>query len=121
MHHYASALTAKHSENNMIDMSDNRSVNDIGGLLDEPFNPQEHDYEPWEKRVHALRELLAIKGLLSADVLRKNIEILGAEKYKNLSYYERWIHSISQAMLERGALSNKELADKINEVKLRYE
>jgi len=105
----------------MIDMSDNRSVNDIGGLLDEPFNPEEPDYEPWEKRVHALRELLAVKGLLSADVLRKNIEILGAEKYRKLTYYERWIHSISQAMLERGVLSNKELADKINEVKLRYE
>lgn len=105
----------------MIDMSDNRSVNDIGGLLNEPFNPQEHNYEPWEKRVHALRELLAIKGMLSADVLRKNIETLGAEKYEKLSYYERWIHSISQTMLERGTLSNKELADKINEVKLRYE
>ena len=68
-----------------------------------------------------MRELLAIKGLLSADVLRKNIEILGEEKYQRLSYYERWIHSISQAMLEQGALSNKELADKISEVKSRYE
>jgi len=105
----------------MPKLTGNPGVHDVGGRLDEPFNPDEHDYEPWEKRVHALRELLARKNLLSSDVLRKNVESLGEQEYRELSYYEKWIHSISQAMLERGVVTNQELGKKIDEIKARYE
>lgn len=96
-------------------------VHDLGGQLDEPFNPDEHDYLPWEKRVHALRELLAQKSLLRVDELRRAVEGLGEEKYKRLTYYEQWILAISQVMIERGVVSVDELGRRIEAVKLRYE
>ena len=105
----------------MQKITDKLGVNDLGGRLNEPFNPDEHDYEPWEKRVHAMRELLATKNLLSSDVLRRNIESLGQQEYRDLTYYEKWIHAISQAMLERGVVNDRELGLKIDEVKTRYE
>ena len=94
-------------------------VHDLGGQLNEPFNPDEHDYEPWEKRVHALRELLATKSLLRVDELRRMVESLGEHEYKSLTYYEAWIFAISQIMLEKGVVTDDELGRKIAEVNAR--
>lgn len=105
----------------MIDISDSIGIHDLGGRLQEPFNQEEHDYEPWEKRVHALRELLATKNLLRVDELRRSVESLGEEKYKRLSYYEKWIWGMSQVMVERGVITDEELGRRIAEVKNRHD
>jgi len=102
-------------------MSDSLGVHDLGGRLNEPFNQDEHDYEPWEKRVHAMRELLATKSLLRVDELRRSVEGFGEERYKRLSYYEQWILAISQVMIERGIVTNDELGRRMAEVERRYE
>lgn len=96
-------------------------VHDLGGALNEPFTPDEHDYEPWEKRVHAVRELLASKQLLRVDELRRAVEGMGEEKYKRLTYYEQWIWAISQVMLERGIFTDAEFGAKIEEIHRRLE
>ena len=101
--------------------SASRGPHDLGGSLHEPFNEDEHAYDPWEKRTHALRELLARKGLLKVDELRRAVEGLGAEEYKTLSYYEQWIMAMSQIMLERGVISDDALGRKLAEVSARYE
>ncbi|WP_298937649.1 SH3-like domain-containing protein [uncultured Ruegeria sp.] len=105
----------------MVDKSltDYRGVHDLGGLLCEPFAADEHDYAPWEKRVHAVRELLATKGLLRVDELRRAVEGLGAEKYQRLTYYEQWIWAMSQIMLERGLLTDAEIGARVEEVRKR--
>ena len=105
----------------MVDMKESIGVHDLGGRLHEPFNPDEHDYEPWEKRVHALRELLATKGLLRVDELRRTVETLGEEEYKRLSYYEAWTFAMSQIMLAKGLITDDELGRKISEIKARNE
>lgn len=102
------------------DLTEFRGVHDLGGVLNEPFAPDEHDYEPWEKRVHAVRELLATKGLLRVDELRRAVEGLGEEKYKRLSYYEQWIRAMSQVMIERGVITDAEFGAKVEEVWLRF-
>lgn len=98
-------------------LSDYRGVHDLGGLLCEPFAPDEHEYEPWEKRVHAVRELLATKGLLRVDELRRAVEGLGEERYQRLSYYEQWIWAISQIMLERGIVTDAEIGTRVETVR----
>jgi hypothetical protein len=45
----------------------------------------DHELEPWEKRCHAL-----------ADVL---VEALGSQMADKLSYYERWIAPPSRSLL----------------------
>ncbi len=94
-----------------------QGIHDLGGMLCEPFNEEEHEYLPWEKRVHALRELLARKKLLSVDELRRSVESMGAEKYRSRSYYEQWIWAMSQVMIEKGVISSDELARRMEQPK----
>ncbi len=92
----------------------------MGGLPAGRVEPTEHDYEEWERRVDALMTLLSgVRGgkkLMTVDELRKNIEALGPEAYDRMSYYERWITSITQTMIQRGVITTDDLARKMEEV-----
>lgn len=96
-----------------------RSHHDMGGLPAGPVAPTEHAYALWEKRVHALLTLLSARGLLKVDELRRGIEALGAEEYDRLSYYERWITSITNNLLHKGILTTDELGRKLAEIEAR--
>ncbi|MCI0637737.1 MAG: nitrile hydratase subunit beta, partial [Gemmataceae bacterium] len=61
-----------------------RSHHDMGGLPAGPIDQSEHKYEPWEKRTHAMLSLLARRGVMTVDELRRGIEALGAEEYDRL-------------------------------------
>jgi hypothetical protein len=95
-----------------------RSHHDMGGQAAGKCVPDEHDYEQWEKRVDALMMLLSDRErqLLRVDELRRNIESLGADAYERMGYYERWMHSISQTLIQRGVISVDELGRKMAEV-----
>ena len=60
-----------------------------------------------------------IYRLMTVDELRRNIEALGADAYDKLSYYERWMHSIAQTLIQRGVVSIDELGRKMTEVEAR--
>jgi len=95
----------------------------MGGRPAGRVEPTEHDYEDWERRVDALMLLCAgIKGttrLMTVDELRKNIEALPPDVYDRLAYYEKWIVSITQSLIQRGAITTAELARKMTEVQRR--
>jgi len=93
----------------------------MGGLPAGPVERHEHDYALWEKRVDALMVLLSApeRRLLKVDELRRNIEGLGADAYERMSYYERWISSITQTLIQRGVLTIDELGRKMAEVEAR--
>jgi hypothetical protein len=86
-----------------------RGYHDIGGLPLGPVDREQHDYALWEKRVDAMLVLLAKKGAITVDELRWGIETLGADAYEKLGYYERWIASITKALLARGLFTTDEL------------
>ena len=93
---------------------------DMGGQLAGTVERTEHDYALWEKRVDALLRLLSGKNRwMTVDELRRNIEGLGPEAYDKLSYYERWIHSITQTLIQRGVISVDELGRKMADVEQR--
>lgn len=81
----------------------------------------EHDYAMWEKRVDALMVLLSSKDCqhMTVDELRRNIEGLCPEAYDQLTYYERWIHAITQTLIQRGVITTDELGRKMAEVERR--
>ncbi len=88
------------------------AMHDIGGNPQFRCVPVEHDEAPpdaFGKRVDALRQILAQKGYLKVDELRRGIESLPAEDYFSLTYYERWLHSITNLMLEKGVVQESEL------------
>lgn len=100
-----------------------RGHHDMGGLPAGPVDRGEHDYALWEKRVDALLVLLSDKkrGLIKVDELRRGIEQLGAKAYDEMSYYERWIASITSNLLEKGVISSEELGRRMAEIAERAE
>jgi hypothetical protein len=93
-----------------------RGHHDLGGLPAGKVGRDEHDYEPWERRIDAMAVLLGSKKLLTVDQRRKNIEALPPELYDGLSYYERWLMSLAQSLIERGLITTPELSKKMLEV-----
>jgi hypothetical protein len=100
-----------------------RGHHDMGGMLAGPVERTEHDYADWERRVDALMILLSgIRGgtkLMTVDELRKNVEAIAPEAYDRMSYYERWVTSITQTMIQRGVITTQELGRKMEEVRKR--
>jgi hypothetical protein len=64
-------------------------------------------------------QLLRGGGRITVDELRKNIEALPPEAYDRLSYYEKWITSLTQTLLQRGVITTEELGRKMQEVEKR--
>jgi len=98
-----------------------RGYHDLGGLPAGPVDRSEHEYAPWEKRVHALLALLSApsRNLVCTDELRRGIESLGEAEYDRLSYYERWITSITNILLQKGVFTTDELGRKLAEIEQR--
>jgi hypothetical protein len=90
-----------------------RRHHDMGGLPAAAVEPQEHDYAPWEKKVDAIMRLLVAKRRMTVDELRRGIEEIGPGAYDAMTYYERWITSITNILLEKGVVSPSELGEAI--------
>ena len=93
------------------------SYHDMGGEPAGKLEPTEHDYADWERRVDAMCVLLwGIKGgtrRMTVDEHRKNIESLPPEAYQRMSYYERWVWSLAQCLIQRGIIGTAELGLKL--------
>lgn len=99
-----------------------RRHHDMGGLDAGTVEASEHDYAMWEKRVDAIVKVCGTpdRKLLSTDELRRGIEELGPGVYDELSYYERWISSATNLLLEKGVFTVDELGKKMAEVEARW-
>ncbi len=95
-----------------------RSHHDMGGLPAGKVEPTEHDYAEWERRVDAMSMLMGARGV-TVDERRKNIEMLPPEAYDRMTYYERWVVSLAQALIQRGIITTAELARKMSEIEKR--
>jgi hypothetical protein len=93
-----------------------RQHHDMGGQPAGKVEPTEHDYPEWERRVDAMVQLLRGSGRITVDELRKNIEQLPPQAYDDLSYYEKWITSLTQTLIQRGVITTEELGRKMEEV-----
>jgi len=94
-----------------------RGHHDMGGLKAGKVKRREHAYEDWELRVDAMMMLLlGVTGAnkrMTVDELRKNIEALAPADYDRLGYYDRWVISLTQTMIQRGVITTDELARKM--------
>lgn len=93
-----------------------RAITDVGGLNAGPVDQTAHEKAYWEKRVDALMMILAREQRITVDEIRYGIERLGEKAYKEMSYYERWIDSMTNALIARGTLNVEEVAMKIGEI-----
>lgn len=96
-----------------------RRHHDMGGLEAGPIDRSEHELAPWEKKVDAILRLLMAKQIMTLDELRRGIEDLGPGAYDQLSYFERWIASIANILVEKGVLTVQELGEAIEAARAR--
>ena len=71
---------------------------------------------------NALLRLLADgkRRIMTVDELRRGIEALGPGAYDEMSYYQRWMASISENLLEKGVISVDELGRRMAAVEARW-
>ncbi len=96
-----------------------RMPNDIGGLPAPTIDRVEHELEPWEKRCHALADVLDFHKIINTEEKRRGVGALGSEMVGKLSYYERWIAAFAVILFQKGILTPGELATKMGQVKAR--
>jgi len=92
---------------------------DMGGRDAGEIRRGEHDFALWEKRVDAMMRLSSAKGLFTVDGLRRVLEDMPPESFETMSYYERWVNSITQNLIEAGAFTIEELNARMEEVAAR--
>jgi hypothetical protein len=97
-----------------------RLPNDIGGLEAGPIQQIDHTLEPWEKRCHALADVLDFHKIINTEEKRCGVEALGAEMVGKLSYYERWIVAFANILFRKGIVTPTELAEKMSAVEARW-
>jgi nitrile hydratase subunit beta len=89
-----------------------RAHHDLGGapkFMCEPVDVAPHALTAFDKEVDALRGVLGAKQVMSVDELRRGIEAIPEAEYHRLSYYRRWIRSITDNLLRKGVITEAEL------------
>jgi nitrile hydratase len=82
-----------------------RPAHDRGGWVTaEPIDREEHELADWEVLMDAIVGVLATRGVMNVDELRRGIEGMRPEDYERASYYERWLCSVETVLEEKGVL-----------------
>ena len=96
----------------VVEQEPPRAHHDMGGLsrlMCEAVDASPHVLTEFDKEVDALCGLLRARGMMAVDELRRGIEAIPADQYDRLSYYQRWMRSITDNLLSRGVLTEAEL------------
>lgn len=95
-----------------MDKEAQRAHHDMGGaakFMCEKVDIEPHGLTEFDREVDALRQMLAAKKLMSVDEMRRGIEAIPEAEYLRLSYYRRWVRSITDNMMRRGVITEDEL------------
>jgi hypothetical protein len=89
-------------------------MHDLGGVsrfLCDGIDTEPHTLSEFDRTVDALRQILGAKKIMSVDELRRGIEAIPEADYMRLSYYEKWIRSITGTLIGHGVITEAELQD----------
>ena len=89
-----------------------RAHHDLGGVskfMCDAVDTEPHALTEFDKEVDAIRQILGMKGVMTVDELRRGIEAIPEEEYLRLTYYRRWIRSITATLIRKGVISEAEL------------
>jgi hypothetical protein len=98
-----------------------RLPTDLGGVPADRIEQTDHPLQPWEKRCHALSDVLDIHKIINSEEKRRGIEALGSEIIGKLTYYERWAAAFANLLFQKGVLHPEELSLKMKQVESRFQ
>jgi hypothetical protein len=81
----------------------------VSKFLCDKVDTDAHALTDFDRHVDAVRQILGAKKVMSVDELRRGIEAIPEETYHRLSYYQRWMRSITDNLLVRGVITEAEL------------
>jgi len=91
-------------------------IHDLGGMHGiGPIEAEENEpvfHHDWEKRVFSLFLGLAPHGFFNLDEFRHAIERMDPAEYLTSSYYEHWLHAYETLLVEKGAITTEEYAER---------
>jgi hypothetical protein len=97
-----------------------KGPHDIGGEEAGPIDTADHGMRFWEKQANALRSTLSRAGVVTVDELRRAAESLG-DQYSKLAYFEVTTSALRTVLLEKGLITERELAAKMAEIRKRFD
>lgn len=86
---------------------------DVGGMMS--FGPVEPEpesirfHEAWERRALAITLASGAMGVWNLDMTRLARESLPPAQYLSSSYYEIWLHALSNQLIAEGLITQEEL------------
>src|SRR5215213_10053681 len=96
-------------------------AHDMGGM--HGFGPvvrEENEpifHEAWERTVFGINRAIRARGLINIDESRHGIERMPPGEYLAASYYERWLSSLERVLVEKGIVTEDELASRIEQLR----
>ena len=96
-----------------------KSVNDIGGEDWGPIPLTQKETPDWAKLSTALRAALGDKGagLVNLHEGRRAREEMGYERYHALGYFEMGMQAIYDILVQKGVVTEQEVADRVAALK----
>jgi hypothetical protein len=85
---------------------------DLGGVakfMCEAVDIEPHALTAFDREVDALSGVLRAKQMMTVDEMRRGIEAIPETEYHRLSYYRRWIRSLTDNLLRKGIITEAEL------------
>jgi hypothetical protein len=89
-----------------------RAHHDLGGVskyMCMSVDTEPHALTAFDKEVDAIRQILGDKEVMTVDELRRGIEAIPEADTHRLTYYQRWLRSITDTLLRRAVLTEAEL------------
>ena len=88
-------------------------IHDIGGMDNiGPVNIEKDEpvfHEDWERKVYAMTLATMGAGIFVTDEVRHMTETIPPADYLTFSYYEKWLYSLEQLMLQKNIVTGEEL------------
>ena len=81
----------------------------VSKFMCEAVDLEPHALTAFDREVDALRGVLGAKQIMTVDELRRGIESIPEAEYHRLSYYRRWIRSVTDNLLRKGIITEAEL------------
>ena len=89
-----------------------RAMHDMGGVskfMCDAVDVEPHALNDFDREIDAMRQILGARKLMSVDEMRRAIEAIPEADYLRMTYYQRWLRSITDNMLAKGVFTEAEL------------
>ena len=88
-------------------------VHDLGGMDNfGPLNIEKNEpvfHQEWERRTFGMLLSMMAAGYFKTDEVRRETELMPPADYLGADYYEKWLFSLENILLEKNVLTREEL------------